>query len=109
MKEEEIIKDFISVNEKSNDTTAGKYSSKKQSFYSDIKKWQMNRRIKNYDIRPIQFTFEITNKCNCNCKDCGMAANRIETPRTIIEENELNIRIYKKIFEDIKHINKEAN
>lgn len=29
MKEEEIIKDFISVNEKSNDTTAGKYSSKK--------------------------------------------------------------------------------
>lgn len=89
MKEEEIIKDFISVNEKSNDTTAGKYSSKKQSFYSDIKKWQMDRRIKNFDIRPIQFTFEITNKCNCNCKDCGMAANRIETPRTIIEENEL--------------------
>ena len=99
MKEEEIIKDFISVNEDCGDITLGKYSAKGQDFYSSIEKWQSDREIENFDIRPIQFTFEITNKCNCNCKDCGMAANRIETTRTVIEENELI-----KIIDDLNSI-----
>ena len=94
-----MIKDFISITDKSTDPTVGKYSSKKNSFYEDIKKWQSNKYSKELDIRPIQFTFEITNKCNCNCKDCGMAANRIETIRTVIEEDELN-----KLVDDLEII-----
>ncbi len=62
MIEEEIIKDFISIAGKSLDPTIGKYSSKKNSFYKDIKKWQLDKKINGLDIRPIQFTFEITNK-----------------------------------------------
>ena len=45
MKEKEIIKDFISVNEDCNDITLGKYSSKEQNFYPSIRKWQMDRRV----------------------------------------------------------------
>lgn len=90
MTEEDIIKCFISINDKDVNPTIGKYASKKKSFYDDVKKWQLDKYIGKLDIRPIQFTFEITNKCNCNCKDCGMAANRIKTVRTVVEESELN-------------------
>lgn len=96
MVEKEIMEKFISISEKSLNTTIGKYSSKKNSFYEDIKKWQSDKKINELDIKPIQFTFEITNKCNCNCKDCGMAANRIETKRTVMENDEL-----KKIVDDL--------
>ncbi len=99
MLEEEIIKNFISITDKNSDPTIGKYSSKKNSFYEDIKKWQSDKKISELNIKPIQFTFEITNKCNCNCKDCGMAANRIDTIRTVIEEYELN-----KIVDDLNKI-----
>jgi len=68
MNEQEIIKKFISIDIKSSDPTIGKYSSKKKSFYDDIKVWQSDKCNINFDIRPIQYTFEITNKCNCNCK-----------------------------------------
>ncbi len=85
---EEITKCFIPLYE-SKAPTEGKYASKKQSFYKDIKKWQKAKPINSFDIRPLQFTFEITNRCNCNCKDCGMAANRIETERTMLEDKEL--------------------
>ena len=89
MTEEKIIAKFLSINESSNNPTNGKYSSKNNSFYNDIKEWQDLKLDNKYSIRPIQFTFEITNKCNCNCKDCGMAANRMEVERTSIEETEL--------------------
>ena len=69
MVEKEIMEKFISISEKSLNPTIGKYSSKKNSFYEDIKKWQSDKKINELDIKPIQFTFEITNKCNCNCKD----------------------------------------
>ena len=67
----------------------GKYSSKKESFFEDIEKWQEDRGRRGKTIKPLQFTFEITNRCNCNCKDCGMAANSIKIGKTNIEENEL--------------------
>lgn len=53
MVEKEIIKDFISITDKSLDPTIGKYSSKKNSFYEDIKKWQSDKKINELDIRPI--------------------------------------------------------
>ena len=99
MLEEEIVKDFISINIKNEDPTIGKYSSKKSSFYNDVSNWQLNKSSMEYDIKPIQYTFEITNKCNCNCKDCGMAANRMETERTIIDEESL-----KKLVDDLECI-----
>ena len=37
-------------------------------------------------IKPIQFTFEITNRCNCNCKDCGMSANSIKIGKTKLKD-----------------------
>ena len=46
MIEEEIIKDFISIAGKSLDPTIGKYSSKKNIFYKDIKKWQLDKKNK---------------------------------------------------------------
>lgn len=93
MSEKEITKDFISIASKNPDPTIGKYSSKDKSFYDDIKVWQSDKCNINFDIRPIQYTFEITNKCNCNCKDCGMAANRIITEKSIIEKEELKTLI----------------
>ena len=89
MNEEKVISKFISINKRQNDPTIGKYSSKNKSFYKDIMSWQQDKYINQYDIKPLQYTFEITNKCNCNCKDCGMAANRIKTKRKVIEEKEL--------------------
>ena len=80
---------FLSINEQNNSPTIGKYSSKKETFFEDIRKWQEERAKKEYDIRPIQFTFEITNRCNCNCKDCGMSANSIKFGKTKLAENEI--------------------
>ena len=99
MNEERVISEFISINEKQTNPRIGKYSSKKDSFYKDIRNWQEGKNIEQYDIKPLQYTFEITNKCNCNCKDCGMAANRIETKRTIIEEPQL-----KKLVDDLEKV-----
>ena len=68
MNEERVISEFISINEKQTNPRIGKYSSKKDSFYKDIKNWQEGKKIEQYDIKPLQYTFEITNKCNCNCR-----------------------------------------
>ena len=97
MNEEKIIMDFISIATKNTNPTIGKYSSKSDNFYQDIKDWQSGKYSEGLDIRPLQYTFEITNKCNCNCKDCGMAANRIRTERTVIEETQL-----KKLVDDLE-------
>ena len=93
--EEKIIKDFISINENETITT-GKYAAKNENFYESIENWQSKKYEKELDIRPIQFTFEITNKCNCNCKDCGMAANRLDVKRLAIDIEEL-----KKLVDDL--------
>lgn len=80
---------FLSINEQNCSPTIGKYSSKKETFYEDIDKWRKQRGNKEYIIKPIQFTFEITNRCNCNCKDCGMSANSIKVGKTKLREEEL--------------------
>lgn len=80
---------FISVDEKTPLPTVGKYSSKNKTFFNDIKEYQDNTEIGKYNIRPIQFTFEITNKCNCNCLNCGMSANSIKSGKTALTETEL--------------------
>lgn len=87
--DDEIMEKFLSINEQNCNPTIGKYSSKKETFYEDIKKWQEERTNKNNIIKPIQFTFEITNRCNCNCKDCGMSANSIKVGKTKLNENEI--------------------
>lgn len=87
--EYEIMEKFLSINEQNCNTTMGKYSSKKETFYEDIKKWQEEKANKNNIIKPIQFTFEITNRCNCNCKDCGMSANSIKVGKTRLNKEEL--------------------
>lgn len=87
--EDEIMEKFLSINEQTCNTTIGKYSSKKETFYEDIKKWQEKRANKDNIIKPIQFTFEITNRCNCNCKDCGMSANSIKVGKTKLSEEKL--------------------
>lgn len=78
---------FISV-ENNDDLTLGKYASKSNDFYNDLEKLQQNKPISKFNIKPIQFTFEITNKCNCNCPNCGMSANMI-TGKNIISKQEL--------------------
>ena len=87
--ENEIMEKFLPINEPNCNPTMGKYSSKKETFYEDIKKWQEERMNKNNIIKPIQFTFEITNRCNCNCKDCGMSANSTKVGKTKLREEEL--------------------
>ena len=87
--EDEIMRKFLSVKKQSNSPRIGKYASKKETFYEDIEKWQNERTKEKYDIRPIQFTFEITNRCNCNCKDCGMSANSIIEGKTKLTENDV--------------------
>lgn len=90
--EEEIISKFLPINDTNSSPTCGKYSAQKETFFEDIRKWQEGKIKKEEDIIPLQFTFEITNKCNCNCKDCGMAANSIKTGKTKMSEDEvLNI------------------
>lgn len=87
--EDEIMEKFLSINEQDCNPTIGKYSSKKETFYEDIDKWQKEIGNKQYVIKPIQFTFEITNRCNCNCKDCGMSANSIKVGKTKLIEEEI--------------------
>ena len=96
--EDEIMKNFLSINEQNCSPTIGKYSSKKETFYKDIKEWQDERVDKEHIIKPIQFTFEITNRCNCNCKDCGMSANSIKEGKTRLTEDEL-YRIVDNLYE----------
>lgn len=90
------INNFININEHL-DIQQGKYASKVKDFYKELDVFQHNKMIYNYDIRPIQFTFEITNRCNCNCPSCGMNANRVK-PLT------LNIQTIKKIIDDLYEI-----
>ena len=90
--EEEIISKFLPINDTNSSPTCGKYSAQKETFFEDIRRWQEGKIKKEEDIIPLQFTFEITNKCNCNCKDCGMAANSIKIGKTKMSEDEvLNI------------------
>ena len=78
--------DFLTI-ESNIDLTKGKYASKVKSFYDDLDQYQNNNKIKKYKIKPIQFTFEITNRCNCNCKDCGMHANsKVKKDKLTLEE-----------------------
>ena len=93
--EKEILEKFLSINEQNCNPTIGKYSSKKETFFEDLEKWQKERRNKENIIKPIQFTFEITNRCNCNCKDCGMSANSVKVGKTKLSEEE----IYKLVVE----------
>ena len=87
--EDEIMEKFLSINEQNCNPTIGKYSSKKETFYEDIDKWQKEKGNREHIIKPIQFTFEITNRCNCNCKDCGMSANSIKLGKTKLTEKEI--------------------
>ena len=87
--EEEIMKKFLSINDSSATNTSGKYASIHENFKEDLLKFQSSKKILNYAIRPLQFTFEITNKCNCNCKDCGMAANRLNIDRADLTREQL--------------------
>ena len=61
--EEEIISKFLPINDTGASPTCGKYSAQKETFFEDIEKWQ-ELKDKNMII-PLQFTFEITNRCNC--------------------------------------------
>ena len=70
--DEEIIKKFLSIEDISNNKG---------------------------EIIPLQFTFEITNKCNCNCKDCGMAANSIKTGKTKMTEKEV-LKLVDNLYEN---------
>ena len=72
--EQDMVLDFLSVDENS-DITKSKYSAKSCEFYEQLKNFQKNTLCEKYAIKPIQFTFEITNHCNCNCPHCGMNAN----------------------------------
>ena len=92
--ENEIMEKFLSINEQNCNPTIGKYSSKKETFYEDIKQWQEEKNNKDHIIKPIQFTFEITNRCNCNCKDCGMSANSIKVGKTKL--NDTVQKLYEK-------------
>lgn len=65
---------FLSI-ENNDDYTKGKYAGKKQQIFDYIRKWQNEKFVKNLSIKPLQYTFEITNRCNCNCQHCGMMAN----------------------------------
>lgn len=87
--EEEIMNKFLSINDSSATNTSGKYASIHENFKEDLLKFQSSKQILKYDIRPLQFTFEITNKCNCNCKDCGMAANRLDINRKDLSKEQL--------------------
>jgi len=87
--EKEIMNKFISINDSTATNTTGKYASINENFKEDLLKFQSSKKILKYDIRPLQFTFEITNKCNCNCKDCGMAANRLDTDVKDINKEQL--------------------
>lgn len=88
---------FISIDENTDIPSKGKYSSKKDSFFEDILKYQNTTILKDYDIKPIQFTFEITNRCNCNCPNCGMSANNSNLERITLTEKKLF-----KLVDDLK-------
>ena len=57
--ENEIMEKFLSINEQNCNPTIGKYSSKKETFYEDIKQWQEERTNKDHIIKPIQFTLKL--------------------------------------------------
>ena len=62
------------------------YTAKNENFLEQIKDYFNNKPINNYEIKPIQFTMEVTNMCTCNCYDCGMNANRV--PKRKLSNNE---------------------
>ena len=45
--EDEIMKNFLSINEQNCSPTIGKYSSRKETFYEDIKNGKNKEQIKN--------------------------------------------------------------
>ena len=56
---------------------SNKYEIKSKNIDADLKGYFSGKLIKDFNIKPVQFTIELTNKCNCNCPDCGMQANRV--------------------------------
>ncbi len=54
-----------------------KYTTKNIDSFAEIEKWRYNKKINQYNIKPLSVEFEITNKCNQQCKHCGMSANQI--------------------------------
>ncbi len=86
--EEEIIKEFLSVDEQS--SINGKYSAKSINFHEEVANSQKGKLCDRFDIKPIQFTFEITNLCNCSCPHCGMSANKkTDKPKLSLQELEM--------------------
>ncbi len=85
---EEIENDFLSINNKS--ITEGKYSAKGKNVFKEIEAFQKGKLCEKYKVRPIQFTFEITNRCNCRCEHCGMSAgSKTDKPRLSLSELEI--------------------
>lgn len=70
------------------------YTAKNEDFLEQLNDYFKDKPINDYEIKPIQFTMEITNMCTCNCYDCGMDANRVPKKR-------LNNSEYKYIFDEI--------
>lgn len=68
---------FISIEDNEN-LTLNKYASKTNNFYNELELFQKDKKVSEYKIKPIQVTLEITNRCNCNCPNCGMSANFIK-------------------------------
>ena len=85
--EQDIVTDFLSVDE-NQDITKTKYSAKSCDFYEQLKTFQKGKLCEGFEIKPIQFTFEITNHCNCNCPHCGMNANA-KTPKSRLNKTNL--------------------
>lgn len=54
-----------------------KYATKDIDVFSKIERWRADKKIHQYNIKPLSVEFEITNKCNQQCKHCGMSANQI--------------------------------
>ncbi len=82
---EEIVKDFLSI--ENDNLVGGKYSAISNDFFEKLKLERTGKLCEKYKIKPIQFTFEITNRCNCHCEHCGMSANsKTDKPRLSIDE-----------------------
>lgn len=80
------------INDTNLNKTHSKYACKSVNSLEEIALWRKGKILSNQKIRPLQFTFEKTNRCNCNCKDCGMSANSIVDGKT------------KQSWEEIKQI-----
>ena len=69
-------------------TSSVKYAIKDENVFSEISKWQHDKVVNQYKIKPLSVEVEITNLCNQQCPHCGMAANQING-RTLWSSDEL--------------------